>query len=218
VVDAHHVGCPVEEGLPVWATVRRLELSARSTCPTGAIRGYDARMECPVCGNQDHPPGAHFCLRCGAKLDALPPSTREEPAFPGLFDLRCWREGRERRQHQGFGLCFSVRPAPRTELAVSGQLEIDIHDQSTGATLSHVEVPVREVDFARWRLPLLTIAYEALCWVYRHPLPILPVSVGDGHTITLRLLAEDGAQLAATMVTRFTDPAPQPAPPPRLPA
>lgn len=176
-------------------------------------------MKCLECGNEENPAGALFCVKCGRPLDPRAITTAPESVFPGLFDVRSWLEGKERRKgffgpyRRAFAICFTVMPAPKQAIAIDGDLRLALGGILHEADLD-LHLPVRKEDFAVRRFDLMTTSFNTLSYIYRHPQPVIPVPAGGGCRLDLKLTAESGEVYTASQKIFFMDREPGTGPPP----
>jgi hypothetical protein len=175
-------------------------------------------MKCPRCGSEEHPSMAIVCVRCGFTLDPsrVRPIEESGPKFPCLFDVRCWLEANTSWKAllgsdlRGFGICFSVMPAPKREVAVDGSLRIRINSDYRIVDFEQ-EVRVRSEDFVKRSFELLSLSYRSLSWLHRHAKPEIPVPVpGRPYKLELYLETDAGEIYEAAKETCFNDREPAP--------
>ena len=178
-------------------------------------------MRCAECGNEEHPKTALFCVKCGQPLGPLPYNITPL-SFPALHDIRCWLEGAKQRNgffgpyRRAFGLCFTVMPAPKQAIAVDGNLHLKIAGILNKADLE-LNVPVRKTDFAVRRFDLMTVSFQSLSYIYRHPQPVIPVPTDGGCKLALTLTDQDGKVYTGARETFFIDREPGTGPRPQRP-
>ena len=180
-------------------------------------------MKCPKCGSEKHPEGAIYCLQCGGVIRPEKLATPEPVRYPHLSNICCWLEGKKRRKglfgpaRQGFGISLSINLEPKKEAAVDGTLRIRIRNNYRNVNLEK-EVPVRKEEFRHRRFDLMTVSFDSLSWIHRHPEPEIFVPVdGGGYEVHLQLTANDATIFEGSRNTFFSDREPGTGEPPTRP-
>ena len=160
--------------------------------------------------NEEHPTTALFCVKCGSSLGSLSQTAVSGPTFPGIFDVRCWLEGRKKRAgffgpyRRAFAIAFTVMPAPKQAIVVDANLHLKVSGILNKSDLE-LDVPVRKEDFSVRRFDLMTVSYQSPTYIYRHSEPAIAVPTDGGCQLDLTLATDGGQIFHASQRTFFRD-------------